>query len=44
VLLEDAVERRMVSVLWIAVDPRVEQLRADPRFPRLLNKIGILPQ
>jgi tetratricopeptide (TPR) repeat protein len=44
VLLDEAVRRRMVNVLWIAVDPRVDQLRADPRFPQLLDRMGILPQ
>ena len=43
-ILDEAVERRMVNVLWIAVDPRVDPLRADPRFPLLLNRMGILPQ
>ena len=44
VLLDDAVRRRLVNVLWIAVDPRVDPLRADPRFPQLLNRMGILPR
>ena len=42
VLLDDAVRRRLVNVLWIAVDPRVDRLRADARFTQLLNRMGIL--
>ena len=40
-LLEEAVNRRMTNVLWLAVDPRADPLRADPRFDRLVSRIGI---
>jgi serine/threonine-protein kinase len=44
VLLDEAVRRRLVNVLWIAVDPRVDRLRADPRFQPLLDRMAILPR
>ena len=40
-LLAEAVNRRMTSVLWLAVDPRADRLRADPRFDRLIDRMGV---
>jgi tetratricopeptide (TPR) repeat protein len=40
-LLEEAIDRRMTNVLWLNVDPRVEPIRQDPRFPGLLAKLNI---
>jgi tetratricopeptide (TPR) repeat protein len=40
-ILDEAVDRRLTNVLWIAVDPRVDPLRHDPRFNRLLSKAGL---
>jgi serine/threonine-protein kinase len=40
-LLDEAVNRRMTNVLWLAVDPRADPLRDDPRFDRLVSRIGI---
>jgi tetratricopeptide (TPR) repeat protein len=40
-LLEQARQRRMVDMLWIAVDPRVDAIRSDPRFAQLLEQMGL---
>ena len=40
-LLEKAAGERDPDVLWLAVDPRVDALRSDPRFARLLVLIGV---
>lgn len=42
-ILNQAVDQRLVNVLWIAVDPRVDSLRADPRFEQLLTRMNIRP-
>jgi serine/threonine protein kinase/tetratricopeptide (TPR) repeat protein len=42
-LLERAREQRMANMLWIAVDPRVDGIRSDPRFNRLVTQMGIQP-
>jgi len=39
-LLEVAVEERANRALWLRVDPRVDGVRAHPRFERLLARIG----
>ena len=39
--LDEAVQRRMTSVLWLSVDPRADALRADPRFARTIARMGI---
>jgi tetratricopeptide (TPR) repeat protein len=39
-LLEEAVSQGSFRVLWLKVDPRVEPVRADPRFQALLARIG----
>lgn len=41
-LLDEAVNRRMTSVLWLAVDPRADRLRSDPRFDRLIDRMGVV--
>jgi tetratricopeptide (TPR) repeat protein len=41
-LLDDAVNRRMTNVLWLAVDPRADRLRADPRFAALIARMGVV--
>ena len=40
-ILDDAIEKRLQNVLWLAVDPRVDPLRADQRFSPLLARIGL---
>jgi tetratricopeptide (TPR) repeat protein len=40
-ILDDAIEKRLQNVLWLAVDPRVDPLRADQRFASLLAKMGL---
>ena len=35
-LMDEAIKRRMTNVLWLAVDPRADALRGDPRFDRLI--------
>jgi DNA-binding winged helix-turn-helix (wHTH) protein/tetratricopeptide (TPR) repeat protein len=39
--LERAVEDRDVWLVWLAVNPRFEPLRGEPRFSRLLDGIGL---
>ncbi|MEO7157368.1 MAG: tetratricopeptide repeat protein [Vicinamibacterales bacterium] len=41
-LLNEAVDRRMTNVLWLAVDPRADALRADPRFDLVIGRMGLL--
>jgi hypothetical protein len=39
--LEKAYEERNHSLIWIKVDPAFDDLRPDPRFASLLNRIGL---
>ena len=39
-LLARAVDARDPSVLWMAVDPRLDPVRTDPRFQALLARLG----
>lgn len=42
-ILESARDRRSQNLLWIAVDPRVDPLRKDPRFTALMRSIKLVP-
>ena len=42
-ILEEARQQRSPNMLWIAVDPRVDPLRSDPRFERLLKEMKLQP-
>ncbi|MEO7132787.1 MAG: tetratricopeptide repeat protein, partial [Vicinamibacterales bacterium] len=41
-LIEEAIDRRMTNVLWLAVDPRADAMRDDPRFGRLIARMGLV--
>jgi serine/threonine-protein kinase len=40
-LLEQAEAERNPGILWLAVDPRVDELRGDSRFAALLSRVGL---
>jgi eukaryotic-like serine/threonine-protein kinase len=40
-LLEQALSEREPDILWLAVDPRADPLRAEPRFAQVLSRLGI---
>lgn len=40
-LVEEAMNRRMTNVLWLAVDARADAMRGDPRFDRLVSRLGL---
>jgi hypothetical protein len=39
-LLEQAAGERSVDILWLAVDPRVDQLRGNPRFESVVDRLA----
>jgi hypothetical protein len=41
--LEKAFEQRDVTLVWLGRDPRLDGLRAEPRFNELLRRIDLLP-
>lgn len=40
-LLEQALSEREPDLLWLAVDPRADSLRSEPRFEQVLTRLGI---
>jgi serine/threonine protein kinase/tetratricopeptide (TPR) repeat protein len=42
-LLREAVDERDTSLIWVKLDPTLDNLRADPRFAEVLAKIGLPP-
>ena len=42
-VLTAAVDARSVNALWLAVDPRADPLRSDPRFVQLLRSMRLMP-
>ena len=41
--LEAAVETKPFHLIYVAADPAFEPLRSDPRFQRILDRLGITP-
>jgi hypothetical protein len=42
--LEQAYEQHDVILVWLATEPRVDSLRAEPRFVEILRRIGLAPR
>jgi tetratricopeptide (TPR) repeat protein len=40
-LLEQALREREPDLLWLAVDPRADTLRSDPRFDQIILALGV---
>jgi len=40
-LLAEAVDRRADPSIWLAVDPKLDPLRTDPRFQELVRRVGL---
>ena len=41
--LNQAVDERSVFVEWLKVDPDLEPLRGDPRFAKIVARVGLVP-
>jgi hypothetical protein len=39
--LEKAYDERNQWLTWLKVDPRLDLLRADPRFANLVRRVGL---
>lgn len=42
--LDKAIEQRSVDVIWLKVDPRLDNLRSNPRFERVLARLAPVQQ
>jgi TolB-like protein/Tfp pilus assembly protein PilF len=42
--LEEAYEQHDVILVWLGTEPRVDSLRAEPRFIEILRRIGLTPR
>jgi len=42
--LEKAYEQHDVILVWLGTEPRVDSLRAEPRFVEMLRRIGLTPR
>lgn len=42
--LEEAYEQHDVILVWLGTEPRVDSLRAEPRFVEILRRIGLKPR
>ena len=40
--LEKAYEERADGLTWLNVDPMLDDLRPDPRFQKLVKRIGLV--
>jgi hypothetical protein len=39
--LEKAYQERSFYLTWLGIDPQLDNLRVDPRFPDLLQRVGL---
>ena len=42
--LEKAVQERSLWIAWLAVDPRFDAFRGDPRYNSILQRMRLPPQ
>jgi len=41
--LEKGCDQHDVWLVWLGTDPRLDGLRNEPRFTKLLRRVGLLP-
>jgi len=42
--LQQAYEQREVMLVWLGTEPRLDSLRAEPRFIEILRRVGLTPR